>query len=187
MSLYNKNSFGFTEVLTDINIKIILADLGRNEFLQKDIKKKFGINYKLSVGIDILKKVIKFDKEQNITLSIWDISGINIFEVIKDLYRKEEGMAFIVFDLTKLKTYDQLSKYLSKIREFNLQEFPYVLIGKKPCFLEKDDILTYSIDAKQFAENEGCVYLEVSSGHNFEIDEAFNQLAKIILSSKVPV
>jgi len=187
MSVYNKNGFGFTEVLANINIKIILADLGRNEYLQEDIKKKFGINYKLSIGIDILRKDIQFDNELNVILSIWDVSGKNIFEVIKDLYRKEEGMAFIVFDLTKLKTYDQLGKYLSRIREFNLEEFPYVLIGKKTWFLEKGDILIYSNEAKKFAENEGCVYLEVSSEDNSEIDKAFNRLAKIILSSKVSV
>ncbi|MFX1378906.1 MAG: hypothetical protein ACFFA4_07405 [Promethearchaeota archaeon] len=164
-----------------------MADLGKNEFLQKQIKSKFGLNYKLSVGIDILTKDITFDSDLSGNLSIWDISGENIFEIVKDLYRKEEGMAFIVFDLTKLKTYNQMNKYLSKIQEFNLEKYPYILIGNKPCFLKKDGVFIYSNDAKRFAEDKGCVYLEVSSELNFDIDKLFNRLAKRILSSKVQV
>ncbi|MFX0136024.1 MAG: hypothetical protein ACFFDN_20450 [Candidatus Hodarchaeota archaeon] len=171
--------------MPDINIKIILADLGKNESLQKQIKSKFGMNYKLSVGIDILTKDIFFDKELSGNLSIWDISGENIFEVVKDLYLKEEGMALIVFDLTKLKTYEQMNKYISRIREFNLEEYPYILIGNKPCFLKKDGIFVYSNDAKRFAENKGCGYLELSSDVNYDIDKVFNRLAKKILSSTV--
>jgi len=178
---------GFTEQLPDINIKIILADLGKNELLQKQIKSEFGLNYKLSVGIDILTKDIMFNKELNGILSIWDISGENIFEVVKDLYRKEEGMALIVFDLTKIKTYKQMNEYLSRIREFNFEEYPYILIGNKPCFLKKDGIFIYSNDAKRFAENKGCVYLELSSEISSDIDKVFNRLAKRILSSKVQV
>jgi GTPase SAR1 family protein len=178
---------GFTEQLPDINIKILLVDLDKNEFLQKYIKHRFGINYKLSVGIDIVRKDITFGNELNGTLSIWDVSGENVFEVVKDLYRKEEGITLIVFDLTKLKTHDQMNKYLSRIRQFNLEEYPYVLIGKKPFFLKKDGSFVYSDDAKQFAKNEGCVYLEVSSEINNDIDNAFNRLAKRILRSKVPV
>jgi len=178
---------GFTEQLPDINIKILLVDLDKNEFLQKYIKHRFGINYKLSVGIDIVRKDITFGNELNGTLSIWDVSGENIFEVVKDLYRKEEGITLIVFDLTKLKTHDQMNRYLSRIRQFNLEEYPYVLIGKKPFFLKKDGSFVYSDDAKQFAKNEGCVYLEVSSEINNDIDKVFNRLAKRILRSKVPV
>ncbi len=178
---------GFTEQLPNINIKILLVDLDKNEFLQKYIKHRFGINYKLSVGIDIVRKDITFGNELNGTLSIWDVSGENIFEIVKDLYRKEDGIALIAFDLTKLKTYNQMIKYLSKIRQFNLEEYPYVLIGKKSSFLMKDGLFIYSNDAKMLAESEGCIYLESSSEINSVIDKAFNRLAKIILRSKVPV
>jgi GTPase SAR1 family protein len=187
ISVFNINSIGFTEQLPDINIKIILADLGKNETLQKHIKSKFGLNYKLSVGIDILTKEIMFEPDLSVNLSIWDISGENIFEIVKDIYRKEEDMTLIVFDLTKLKTYNQMNKYLSKIQEINLKQYPYILIGNKSCFLKKDGIFIYSNDVKRFAENKGCIYLEVSSELNSDVDKLFNQLAKRILSLKVQV
>ncbi|MFX0167018.1 MAG: hypothetical protein ACFFAG_13305 [Promethearchaeota archaeon] len=176
---------GLTEQLSDINIKIILADLGKNEALQRDIEDKFGANYKLSVGIDILRKCITFENGLNGNLSIWDVCGENIFEVVKDLYRKEDGIALIAFDLTKIKTYNQMIKYLSKIRQFNLEEYPYVLIGNKASFLMKDGFFMYSDDAKMLAESEGCIYLETSSQIDLDIDKAFNRLVKIILRPKV--
>ncbi|MFX1438516.1 MAG: hypothetical protein ACFFAA_15170 [Promethearchaeota archaeon] len=164
-----------------------MVDLGKNETLQKHIKSKFGLNYKLSVGIDILTKDIIFEPDLSVNLSIWDISGENIFEIVKDLYRKEEGMTLIVFDLTKLKTHKQMNKYLSKIQEFNFEKYPYILIGNKPCFLKRDGLFIYSNDAKRFAENKGCIYLEVSSELNSDIDKVFSQLAKRILSSTMQV
>ena len=103
------------------------------------------------------------------------------------MLRREEGIALIVFDLTKLKTYDQINKSLSNIRHFNLEDFPYVLIGNKPSLLKKDGFFIFSDDAKQFAKDRGCVYLEVSSEINNDIDRAFNQLAKKILSSQILV
>ena len=164
-----------------------MADLGKNEILQKHIKSKFGLNYKLSVGVDILTKDIIFEPDLSVNLSIWDISGENIFEIVKDLYLKEKDMTLIVFDLTKLKTYNQMNKYLSKIQEINLEQYPYILIGSKSCFLKKDGIFIYSNDVKRFAENTGCIYLEVSSELDSDVDKLFNQLAKRILSSRVQV
>ena len=128
-----------------------------------------------------------FEPDLSGNLSIWNISGENIFEIIKDLYLKEEDMTLIVFDLTKLKTYDQMNKYLSKIQDFNLERYPYILIGNKPCFLKRDGIFVYSNEAKRFAENKGCIYLEVSAEIDSDIDKMFNQLAKRILSSRAQV
>lgn len=128
-----------------------------------------------------------FEPDLNVNLSIWDISGENIFEIVKDLYRKEEDTTLIVFDLTKIKTYNQMNKYLSKIQEINLEQYPYILIGNNDCFLKRDGIFIYSNDVKRFAENKGCIYLEVSSELNSDVDKFFNQLAKRILSSRVQV
>ena len=128
-----------------------------------------------------------FEPDLSGNLSIWNISGENIFEIIKDLYLKEEDMTLIVFDLTKLKTYDQMNKYLSKIQDFNSEKYPYILIGNKPCFLKRDGIFVYSNEAKRFAENKGCIYLEASAELNSDIDKMFNQLAKRILSFRAQV
>lgn len=173
--------------VTNFNIKIILVDLGENEKMQKDIKNKFGTKYKLSVGIDILKKKINLGDGIDGNLLIWNLSGENIFQLIKDLFRKEYGIAFIVFNLTKLKTSEQMNRYLSMIRQFNLDKYPYVLIGNKSSYLKKDGLYIYSNDVKKFAESEGCIFLEVSSETNSEVDKAFNQLTKKILNSKVQI
>lgn len=173
--------------MVDIKIKIILADLGKISALQKEIKNKFGTNYKLSMGIDILREEIKMGDGLNINLTIWDVSGEYIFEVVKDLYRKEEGMALIVFDLTKLTRLDQVIDYLSEIRQNNLREYPYVLIGKKPFYLNKDGLFVYSDDVRKFAENEECGYLEASSENSPDIDKKLNRLVIRILKSKVTV
>ena len=173
--------------MSDINIKIILVDLGKNGTLKRSIKKKFGTNYRLSVGIDIFTKNVQLGDGLNGTLIIWDVSGENIFDIVRELYYKEDEPALIVFDLTKIKTYEQMERYLSKIRQLTFIEYPYVLIGNKSNFLKKGSLFVYSNDAKIFAEKEGCIYLETSSGINSDLDKAFNQLARKILNFKVLV
>jgi len=176
---------GIPTHLPGFNIKIILVDLGKNEVLQKQFKKKFGKNYQLLMGIDIFEKDISFGNGLNGNLSIWDVSGEDIFEEVKGLYSKEENIALIAFDLTKLTTHDQLNKYLSEIRQFNTKEYPYVLIGNKLSFLKNHNFFRYSVLVKNFAENEGCVYVEASTETEADIDKTFNLLAKLIMDSKV--
>ncbi|MHA1913971.1 MAG: hypothetical protein ACW986_11375 [Promethearchaeota archaeon] len=178
---------GVPEQLPDFNIKIILADLGKNEVLQKEFKDNFGRDYQLLLGIDIFEKNITFENGLNGNLSIWDVSAENIFEEVKGLYGKEENITLIAFDLTKLTTFDQWNKYLSRIRQFNIKEYPYVLIGNNSSFLKEHRFFVYSDDTKKFAENEGCVYLEASTETSSDVDKTFNLLAKIIMDSKVPV
>lgn len=173
--------------MQDFKIKILLADLGKNEKIQSDLKKKFGKNFKLSVGIDILIKNIELEKELNGVLVIWNVSGENIFEVIKNLYFREEDVALVVFDLTEINTYRKMRECLSEIHKFNLDVFPYILIGNKYTRLKKDNLLVYSNEAKNFAKKNGCIYLEISTDTREDINVAINQLARKILKSKILV
>jgi len=172
---------------SNIKLKIILADLGKNETVKRNFKHKFGTNYKLSVGIDVLTKDIEFGDGLDGTLLIWNVSGDKIFDIIKQLNHKEDEIVLIVFDLTKIKSFEQMNNYLSKIRQFNFDEYPYVLIGNKSDFLKKGDLFIYSKIVKEFAKKEGCIYLETSSEINSDLDKAFNQLARKILNYKVTV
>lgn len=162
-------------------------DLGENENLLKNIKNKYGKKYKLSVGIDILHKKVDLGEGVDGKILIWNLSGDNIFQLIKELYYREDSIAFIVFNLVKIVTYNQLNKYLSMIRQLNIKEHPYILIGNKSTFLKKDGLYIYSNAIKEFAESQGCIYLEVAAKQTNEIYKAFEQLTKRILSSEIPI
>ncbi|MFX0030237.1 MAG: hypothetical protein ACFFAA_11515 [Promethearchaeota archaeon] len=162
-------------------------DLGENEKLLKNIRNRYGKKYKLSVGIDILHKKVDLGEGVEGQLLIWNLSGENIFQLIKELYHKEDNIAFIVFNLVKVVAYNQMNKYLSMIRQLNIEEYPYILIGNKSTFLKKDDLYVYSNAIKKFAESQGCIYLEVAAKQTNEVYKAFNQLTKRILSSEIPI
>jgi len=185
ITIFITDNMRFLKQKSNIKIKIILVDLGKNEIIRRNIKQKFGTKYKLSVGIDILTKNIEIGNGLNGTLLIWNISGENIFDIVTDLYNKEDEITLIVFDLTKIKTFEQMIKYLSNIRKLNFDEHPYVLIGNKSNFLKKDDLLVYSMLVKNYAIKEGCIYLETSTEDNSYLDEAFSQLAREIINYKV--
>lgn len=179
------NTEKFSNIISDFKIKVILADLGNNETVKRDIKHRFGENYKLSVGIDILTKKIQIEEGEIATLLIWNVSGENIFEIVKDLYNKEDGITFIVFDFRNLKTYEQMKGCLSEIGQFNPDKYPYVLIGNNSKLFKKNDLFVYSNELKKFAESEGCIYMETSNRPKSDLNEAFNQLVKRILKSTV--
>ncbi|MHA2009915.1 MAG: hypothetical protein ACXABO_20615 [Promethearchaeota archaeon] len=159
--------------------------MGNNEIIQSDLKKKLGKNFKLSVGIDILIKKIEFEEGINCILEIWKVNGENIFEIITELYYREENMALIAFDLTEVKIYRKMSECLFKITKFNLYDIPYIIIGNKYTELKKDDVVIYSNETKNFAREIGCDYLEISTKTQGEIDRAFSKLVKKIVKSKI--
>lgn len=181
------NNEKFSNIMSDFKIKVILADLGNNETVKKEIKHRFGANYKLSIGLDILTNEIQLEEGEIGTLLIWNVSGENIFEIVKDLYNKEDGISFIVFDFTNLNAYERMKGCLSEISQFNPDKYPYVLIGNKSKLFEKNDLFVISNELKKFAENVGCIYIETSNRPKSDLNKAFSQLVKKILKSTVVV
>lgn len=163
---------------SDITLKAITLGeygVGKTSFCNLLNKKKFVKNTKQTLGINF--ETVEYKNNDNIyKLYIWDTSGHPRFERILNLYVKNTKIFFLVFNHSKIETFNLLKKKLELIKEY--VEGPNVmLIGN--IF---DDKRVDNNLIKDFVENNNLDYLEIDCKK--EID---NEIFKRIFSlNKIP-
>jgi len=173
--------------MSSFKLKVLLtgaAAVGKTSLVQRFIKKRFAVNYKLTVGVDILTKDVEFKPGEVATLSIWDIGGQQRFEFIRSTFYKGAAGALLVFDLTREQTYIETRKWLTEIRQFSNENIPFVFIGNKLDLLEDVGEVIDREEARAFAEKEGSIYVETSAKTGINVDEAFTELTRRIIESR---
>ncbi len=173
--------------MSSFKLKVLLtgaAAVGKTSLVQRFIKKRFAVNYKLTVGVDILTKDVEFKPGEVATLSIWDIGGQQRFEFIRSTFYKGAAGALLVFDLTREQTYIETRKWLTEIRQVSNENIPFVFIGNKIDLLEDVGEVIDREEARAFAEKEGSIYVETSAKTGINVDDAFTELTRRIVESR---
>ena len=173
--------------MSSFKLKVLLtgaAAVGKTSLVQRFIKNRFAVNYKLTVGVDILTKDVEFKPGEVATLSIWDIGGQQRFEFIRSTFYKGAAGALLVFDLTREQTFIETRKWLTEIRQFSNENIPFVFIGNKLDLLEDVGEVIDREEARAFAEKEGSIYVETSAKTGINVDDAFTELTRRIVESR---
>jgi small GTP-binding protein len=119
--------------------------------------------YKNDTIIDFYTKNIEIFDEK-VKLMIFDIKGHHCFEKIIIPYIKDVNAFIIVFDLTCLSSFYNISEWINKIKKYNNivfnEYYPILLIGNKRD-LEKERIIKYE-EAEKYAIYNKLLYIEIS-------------------------
>jgi Ras-related protein Rab-32 len=87
------------------------------------------------IGVDFALKVIQLGSETIIRLQLWDIAGQERFGNMTRVYYKEAVGALVVFDVTRLSTFDGVAKWKAdldeKVRLPDNSKIPVVLLANK--------------------------------------------------------
>lgn len=126
------------------------------------ISKYTNNNYENKTSIELFSKEIQINN-QDIRLLIWDIKGHNSFEKLVSNYIKDSNAYIILFDLTNLNSFYNISNWLNKIKNNNNlfnDYYPILLLGCKKDLVSRRKV-TYE-EAKKFAVFNKLLYAEIS-------------------------
>ncbi len=162
---------------------IILGDqeVGKTSIVRRFVDGVFSDDYRSTLGVNLMTHSVDFH-ENSFKFMIWDLGGQLFFKRLRQTYYRGTQAAFIVFDLTNRKSFENLIKWydelLSLVRE---KEFPSVIIGNKSDLVDERKIerteITKFINELYEKDKQMISYIETSALTGENILEAFNLIS----------
>jgi Ras-related protein Rab-32 len=169
---------------------LVVGDIGvgKTSFIKRYVHNIFSPHYKSTIGVDFALKVIKWDDNTNVRLQLWDIAGQERFGGMTRVYYKESVAAFVVFDITRISTFDAVKKWKTDIdSKATLSDsdepIPVILLCNK---IDLDEGVGEAEDKEWDKSNEemdifckeyGFVsWFNISSKNGFQVELAVNAL-----------
>jgi len=165
---------------------LVVGDLGcgKTSFIHRYVNHVFSNTYRATIGVDFALKTLKWDNKTSIRLQLWDIAGQERFGHMTRVYYKEAVGAMIVYDVTRDKTFQAVTKWKADIDD-NLEvdgvSIPVVLLANKIDLAEEP--LDKEMMEKFCRENKFIGWFETSAKDNINIDSAGNFLVEHILKN----
>jgi len=180
---------GVTEHLFKI---LVVGDIGtgKTSIIKRYVHNIFSMHYKSTIGVEFALKVINWDPKTEIRLQLWDIAGQERFGNMTRVYYKEAVGAIVVFDVTRIATFEAASKWKSDIDSkvtVGVEEkpIPVILLANK-IDMAKDGFVKSPSQMDQYCkENNFVGWFETSAKENIGIDKAAKFLISKILENKV--
>ena len=156
------------------------TEVGKTCFFNRYFRDTFSFDFLSTIGIEKESKLVKINNEIY-KITLWDTAGQERFKSLPRKYYQNADGVFLLFDVTKEETFNNVSNWVNDIKEnSNLvvgqdgqQQVPLFLLGNKIDSLER----VISIEqGKKLATSLGMKYFEISCKINMNIPEVMSQM-----------
>ncbi|EFN79075.1 Ras-related protein Rab-32 [Harpegnathos saltator] len=167
---------------------LVIGDygVGKTALVRRYTEGKFSSNYKITIGADFAIKSLDWDPHTKINLQLWDIAGHERFGYMTRVYYKYAVAAALVFDISRMATFQSMKKWLCDLREkvtlSDGSSIPIVLLANK-CDISV--AVTNEQVAKFCRENSIDAWYATSAKNNTNVDAAMRYLVEKVLSAKI--
>jgi len=164
----------------DYTFKILLlgeGSVGKTSFTKRYCYNLFNPSERLTIGVDFHVKTIEINNKK-IKLQIWDVGGEERFRFLLPTYCLGANAAFLLFDLTRPTTLDNLSEWTSIVRQ-KAGSIPIILVGSKLDLVSTNRKILKEHGIQIAKKNKCHDYIEVSAKENVNVDSAFKALTEI--------
>jgi len=158
---------------------IIIGDsaVGKSNILTQYVYEKFSEEFQSTLGVEFAAKNAVIDNKIY-RIQIWDTAGAESFRSITRAYYKNSVCAFIVYDITKRETFENVQVWLDDIKNQCPQTVLLVLVGNK-LDLENERQISYE-EGESFAQKNNMYFFETSAKTGINIENLFLKSAETI-------
>jgi Ras-related protein Rab-8A len=157
------------------------AATGKTSLILKNADSAFREDYIPTICANISAKNYEFDGS-SVKLLMWDIAGQEGFKKVRDQYYAGAAGAFIVYDVSRIKTFQTVRSWFEDLRKFISNSFQLTLLGNKldlPREVKRDD-------GEKLAKEVGADFVETSAKTGENVKTAFASMAKKLLAQPLP-
>ena len=172
--------------MVEKTVKIVVAGdggVGKTSFLNRLVYDNFDLNSELTKGVDFFSKSILIN-ETDINFVMWDFAGQEQFKSLLDGFAEGSMAAFLLFDLTRVSTIENVVTWLGKLKK--LPNMPIIILGTKYDMLENKFESSIDKYLMSLVESNNLLrYMKISSKTGYNIKEVFHELIDMLSSVKV--
>ena len=160
----------------DFKMKLVMLGdfaVGKTSFIKNFAKKKFGGEYKPTIGAEITKLSLEYEKKL-FGLIMWDLAGQVAFKQLAHKYIEGSDLAVLIFDVTRPMTFESVKGWFQAILTSSTEKIPCILVGNKVDLVNERKV-SYD-DALQLSQELGVRYIEISVKENKNLQDAMISL-----------
>ncbi|MFX0103759.1 MAG: Rab family GTPase [Candidatus Hodarchaeota archaeon] len=148
------------------------SSVGKTTLLHRYIHKHFKEGMKLTIGVEFHTQLLERNHDM-IHLVLWDLGGHERFRFFQLKYLIGTKGAFLVFDMSRPETLDQINDWTEIIKSETDPETSILLVGSKMDLLNEAEISKVDELAWQKVKEVGLDhYIPTSSKSNINVNEA---------------
>lgn len=120
--------------------KIILLGhfgVGKSSLIRQFVENTFTTDYKVTIGVHILKKEVEIAPDETVSLIIWDLEGYDDIKKTRASYLLGTHGFIYVFDVTRPATYENLEDDIAYLTH-QYANTPLKVVGNKIDLLPKE-------------------------------------------------
>ena len=123
--------------------KIVLLGhfgVGKTSLMRRFIDDTFSEDYKVTLGVQIQKKVVELRSGKKLSLIIWDVEGNTTVKNARLSYLLGSNGFIYVFDATRIDTFSELNEEIEFLKE-NYPKAKVKVIGNKMDLVGKQSLV----------------------------------------------
>ncbi|MHA1148593.1 MAG: Rab family GTPase [Promethearchaeota archaeon] len=157
--------------------------VGKTSLVRRFIENKFDKDYKSTIGLNIVSHSFELLGNQ-ITASLWDVGGQEHFSRFRQTYYLGTQAAFIVFDLTNRKSFENVEYWYNEIKTYgNKENVAICLVGNKSDLKRKVKFEEGIAMADKLSELDNSLisYVETSAARGDNVGDAFKNITYLYI------
>ena len=162
---------------------LLLGDstVGKTCFLLRYVDDSFLDLHMATIGLDYRLKTLILEEQKIVKVQLWDTAGQDKFRAITRNYYKGASGIILIFDVTNVKSYENIKKWINEIKEEISEKVAILLIGNKIDNVQERKISKEQGD--KLASEIGVKFFETSAKTGEGINESVFFLVKKIFEN----
>ena len=166
-----------------IKCKVVLlgkSGVGKTSIISRYTTNVFKESLMTTPGANFITKKVNFPKaNKTVRIQIWDTAGQESFRSITRSYYKNSTCAFIVYDITYKRSFDNVIIWLKECKDLCYKNILICLVGNKLDLEDKRQV-SYE-EGKNFADENDLLFFETSARDGNNIKEIFMESANLLV------
>ena len=160
----------------EMMFKVVLVGdsfVGKTNIMSKYLKNEFHEDSKATVGVEFGSRQFNIEGHV-IKAQIWDTAGQERYKAITSAYYKGAKGAFIVYDITRKESFDNVTKWAEQLKSTADKNLTIIIVGNKTDLEDQRQVT--SEEGQNKANELESAFIETSAASGSNLDKAFEMM-----------